>query len=460
MEERIKDERTSRKRRVTGFVVLLLGAASTLATLPNAQAEDSPGKPVESYTYKGPVPDGFSSFDALMKVQHQLDHAARNVVDAAEAAGDTGYSSIKVSVKDHRLSLYWKGSPSAGVQEVLDRLPGGYTFVVNRASYSRIELAKAQQLFTENTMADKAAHISAVYPLPDGSGLGAKAVGDLGAARQLPAVREATVPVTLIPGGEATLEYSRHMDIAPYWGGDLYQTTRDGQTKAVTQCSTAFPVHDLTTGKEEMLTASHCIADIHDKVTVPLKFPTQSLPENRKEVGSILNVDQSYDTAILDMGDLGKRIFRGSPISKSSSPVDGFATNFVGDYVCAGGSETGEHCFLNVEETDVAQITSGWLDGKTHIVFGAVTAQADIGEPAAGHGDSGGPVFTPSDQTVGAVTARGVISSGDIWVSCGDIETEVDPSQLSCGNEVSFVPLDKIVGAGKKLNIYAGPLLW
>jgi hypothetical protein len=136
-------------------------------------------------------------------------------------------------------------------------------------------------------------------------------------------------------------------------------------------------------------------------------------------LGTVVSKDPSDDLLLLSPNGgrtVGPHVYTGpwNAGIPNNMTVVGTASNFVGDWVCTSGSYTGEHCGLHVVALNVLRNVNGFLVPMVQVAAGA-------GVVAAGHGDSGGPVFglTCPCVPVGPfllftrVRARGTISWGE-----------------------------------------------
>ncbi|MBM0258124.1 S1 family peptidase [Micromonospora sp. 4G55] len=181
-------------------------------------------------------------------------------------------------------------------------------------------------------------------------------------------------------------------------------------------------VRGVLNDARQILSAGHCGSN--GQVAYDGGGPTNTM-------GPIINDNNPRDTLMIRVAAAG-RIYTGPYNAATSIGVGGAASDYVGNYVCAGGASSGEHC--NVRVSVVNQfINVGYVIGPVtqanHVTAGAC---------AAAPGDSGGPVY--SYRSDGRVDARGTISAGVTG-------TAVCPGVFANGSStVWYAPLLRPVG--------------
>jgi hypothetical protein len=173
----------------------------------------------------------------------------------------------------------------------------------------------------------------------------------------------------------------RFNDYAPWYGGDRISSTSVG-------CSTGFAA--TYNGAPAMLTASHC----GGVGTTFWNGPTSSNGWN--VMGNVNYSNTNTDVASIGVTSYSTYINVGSdPQVPSQLYVGSWASPVVGEYLCQSGSYTGERCGLRVVDTGqyvclsyVLWICTSWQGPLADVIsiYGSAS-------PAAGHGDSGGPVY-------------------------------------------------------------------
>lgn len=183
---------------------------------------------------------------------------------------------------------------------------------------------------------------------------------------------------------------SRESDWAPYSAGIyLYGS-------AATQypmCTSGMPI--VIAGSRYLVTAAHC----YDPA-LGGTFP-QDVYNGGAKIGRANWADFSQngvDAAIIT-APTGFYLYRAQNTIVSPGPVPW--NSAVGQTVCAGGAFTGERCSLPVDKVNYC---SSYYPNR--ITCGVSTAGAP-GSEAAGHGDSGGPMYilSPSIRISGTIVA-------------------------------------------------------
>jgi hypothetical protein len=123
----------------------------------------------------------------------------------------------------------------------------------------------------------------------------------------------------------------------------------------------------------------------------------------------------------------------------------------VGDSLCTGGAATGWHWSI-IRASGPTLDCRAWVApiglGNCFNVEGSITTVA--GQLIAGHGDSGGPVWTPIngfDQPTSAADARGLISSRpDGWADIAWATTPVLNQPNTCSTAMWFTDIVSAIG--------------
>jgi hypothetical protein len=241
--------------------------------------------------------------------------------------------------------------------------------------------------------------VSAVSQRVDGSGLDLTVLGRSAAARtqsaDAPAQLDATGARQLLasryPGLVATVKSNgtarskgseyyagwRFNDYAPWYGGDRI---REG-------CTTGFPA--VYNGTMEMMTAAHC----GGSGTVFHNGPTTT--GGSTTLGPVTYWNDSTAVAVIDVAGSTNYVNVGPAQNSSVRAVAGWEHPVVGSYLCQSGSYTGETCGLRVVDTNQSVCTSWFLWWCTKYLgpMADVVNSAGSGSYAAGHGDSGAPVY-------------------------------------------------------------------
>jgi hypothetical protein len=142
-----------------------------------------------------------------MQTQMRLVYGADQV---SAAAKDTeGMAGIIVNTDKRELDVYWKGQLPGSVAEAIAKQRNDIGVNLREARYSEAELADVVMRIVEG------GGITSVGPLSDGSGITVGVPDDEASGWDLPAVRAAGVPVTILPYEKAMLASDRQHDNSP-----------------------------------------------------------------------------------------------------------------------------------------------------------------------------------------------------------------------------------------------------
>jgi hypothetical protein len=377
---------------------------------------------------------------AEIDAQSRVDAAADLVLDAVEAEPDTGpdsgFAGIVVSPGQGEVGLYWKGTVPAAVAEAVDRAHAttGIRVAVRPAEFTRRHLLdRADVLVAVDapplppTVAPIAEGIYRVAVLPEGAGLevGIARPAGLdagGVARWVRAARtrlEAAlgVPVHLVVDGPP-MHLSRAADSSPWLGG--------ARIVGESVCSSGFGVRAVGAGSATpfgLLTAAHCRGDSRGRFHNGDRNRVIG-PDDRSGPSA-----SDLDTRRIPVDEAGARIHSGGVgDAEFTRPVRRAGRNVKGDQVCTSGAATGAHCGLVIENVDSYYRPAG------STTWSRVVEATSTGV-AAGQGDSGGPVFTLTED--GGVEARGTVAGGSRNVACGRYHLG------ACTADVFFVDIER-----------------
>ncbi|MCC9307204.1 S1 family peptidase [Kitasatospora sp. RB6PN24] len=394
----------------------------------------------------------------LMSDQEKLDKIVDQITGGLpeyDRAKIPGFSEVEVDAAHRHLRLHWKGEVPASVAKVLAHLPAGFSAEVVPAKYSKAELHAARDKLLSNgqqkDLASKvtpaATRITSVAPAVDGSGLDVTYDEDRGQGRfdvrdsLAPSVRqdktsEVEAAAESLTGVQAHVRYqalsidaqaTREADWSPWQGGGGLQTGGG------TICSTGFGVTRKSDGKKLITTAYHCGAQgPYYTWSGSHAFVGTAKLENASATNDIVGIDPGKNTS-------GNRVWDGPwNMTGYSKAVSGWGNNNVGDMVCTSAANSGAHCWLYIQQTDIS-VTGPNGVTRPDVEF----AYSD--DIAAANGDSGGPVFTGSNDWT-TDEARGVITALDNTMDCGSFTT-ADAWQRKpwCFHGVYYVPIGKIL---------------
>lgn len=337
---------------------------------------------------------------------------------------------------------FWAYGDSAGLEKQIDQaLPADQAWAVNESVRPIAELEQTIMAIAENPAAlPEGMTFVSGSPTEDGSSItiGVETVGGT-------TLRSAAVPkqiegvdVQFVEDEYATLS-SRSRSSAPLISGG--QTWRGA---GVGTCTQGFPVFRLQDSAQNSLTADHCTAAGNENWT----WGGGSISIGKSTAQAPGDTDLELYT---EAGTLSAWMLVGSYNDSSTvAPIRGYLSPVGGNSVCYNGSRSGIVCSNPVDNADTYSCISG---GFLQCYWTRWSTQSS-GIPAAGNGDSGGPVavfgIRESDQTVGAY-GMGVISmiSGAGTTCTGDPST----STRKCSANAGFAPLHRWASAQSTHNL-------
>jgi streptogrisin D len=371
-----------------------------------------------------------------MRAQLPLLAAVARLEEAISRAARRTVGGITISVRDHRVRLYWKGSLPTSLARPVRRLSHDNVAVsVLGARYTRQQLLRYAHDLVRQARYFPGVH--SVSPLPDGSGLevGVAPGSPTAALRRLPVAARVRVEESFEPFQCKTGHfYCRRADTSPYWGGAVATPFNGGG------CSDAFatisPWANLEVGPDGrpvfvhhkfMLTADHCGGGAG----------VNYFAGGAGLMGQGALVNRGVDSVAIRTQS-APRVYDGGvdDASEFSKPVVGIGNNVSGEFVCTSGAATGVHCGIQITSTGGSEKAA---DG--HWIHDVVRADQVDGVLAAGAGDSGGPVFALSEDP-SKVVGMGVILGGgkqaDFPATCTYFSTK-------CSTRVLYVDLFEIL---------------
>ncbi|MDT5037634.1 MAG: hypothetical protein QOE03_2819 [Micromonosporaceae bacterium] len=376
---RLTRNRGSATARRVGVVATGVALVAMAVTAPTpAQAAPDP-RPLPGTLSSSPpadaVPGGFVSWQQLFRAQDRLNRAAGTIL---AAAGD-GYAGIVAAPESRQLRVYWKGSVSPAARSAATK--SGVPVAFLPAAFSQRELvAEAKRVAADPRVASAAAKV-------DGSGLAVTVLTGLrSAATDVPATSR--VPVTVTGTERPQPMLGRQADTPPFSGGSRYDNPALGGS-----CTNGWAADVPGTANVFMISAGHC-GSFGQFVTIPGQSSLNDI---------VSDVDERDTLGVHYPDGVHGAIYRGPFNFAATAPVGGVAADFVGNFVCTGGSFSGEHCGVQVQAVDLF-VNIG------HVIGPETQASAIAGQCAVAPGDSGGPVY--AFQPAGKVEARGTISAG------------------------------------------------
>jgi hypothetical protein len=399
---------------LTSLTVLVIG----LAAGPAHAADDPLGPPGETGEARRsePAPPLSDEETALLRRQDDLMPAAQALTDQSRDAG-SDIAGVEIDVPASLIHVY-RTDPSQPL-----RLPEppreGVRIEVHQAAVDRSTMIEVGTQIRRDaqSLADDGVLVQSTGPAVDGSGVSvAVAVsrpdaetGELERASEVLRQRYGTA-VGEVRGVARPAAYQgdffagmRFNDFPGWWGGDRIVRQVSG---GFISCTSGFPAVRKSNNQPVMLTAAHC----GDVGTVFRNGPRND--GTFKTVGTTVISDVDADVAAIAVSSTDNKINVGSVLAPKQLPITGgWASPVVGQLLCQSGSFTGEVCGLKVVDTDVDNCDLWFifcLDWRGPLSDVINTAGPSF--IAAGHGDSGGPVYRRNAANTG-VTAEGLISS-------------------------------------------------
>lgn len=329
---------------------------------------------------------------ALQKRQAPLLEAAGVAIKASHVKGsDIAGASIDVAAQ--RVDLY-RTKPGAALPAGMAR--AGVTVRVHAAKYSAGQLDKAAESLkaSRKALGDKGVVVSAFSVPVTGAGLDVTLLQAPASAKGAPkslgaAAAKAVLTATLGDYVATTRTSSTTETAKPYFSGWRFNDYPSwyGGDRIAQGCTTGFPA--LFNGAMEMMTATHCGGNGTVFTNGPRSNGTTSY------LGTVISANSGTDVSVIDVAGSSNYINVGPAENSSVRAVGAWQSPVVGSYICQSGSYTGEVCGLRVVDTNQSVCTSYFL----WICTAYMGPMADVvnylgsGYYAAGHGDSGGPLY-------------------------------------------------------------------
>jgi hypothetical protein len=381
--------RTTSHFRLVILVPLALLIAAFAAASATAAAGPKPPKPDKGAAKAGQTPAALPGDQAeTLKKQELLLPVAQGFADQARGA-DSDIAGVTIDVDAGVVHLYRK-NPRKALD--LAGAPNNAKIEVHAAKFSRKELIDAAEQVTRDAQAlgQQQVTVESVGPAVDGSGIQVAVLsndsGDLDRASQLLKSRYGTIvgSVNAVESktSDSELYFNgwRFNDFASWYGGDRLASSTSGCTSGFASTYNNAPA---------ILTASHCGGVGTNWWNGP------NTVGGFRFMGSTVYSDTATDVAAIGAsGSLNINV-GWDPQAASQLYVGSWASPVVGEYLCQSGSYTGERCGLRVVDTAQYVCLSyflWWCTSWQGPLADVISAYGS-GSPAAGHGDSGGPVY-------------------------------------------------------------------
>jgi hypothetical protein len=386
-----------------------------MAAMVSAIVVPTPAVAEAGVTILDAPPPGFSSWQQLFAVQNPLNDAGFRIQSIAQAQATSGYSGFALDVFHNSLDLRWKGQPGPVEQATITQVRTlGIKVNLLPAVYSRAELTAMSDLVQRDAV-DRGTgeRVTRIEPRPDGSGIdvqvrrtstsAVRAASAIGSS--LPNVQRAVAQggVRVTAGAQPGTPFLREADQPMFWGGALILNDAGA-------CSSGFAVNWPQIGKNYIVTAGHCGA-----VGSVWRSGSGALLGTAEGT----SVDRGYDALFINTtpnGGSEGHIYDGPGIyqpGQFDKLVKGASHVGKNGWICLSGALTGAKCATQVDSN--GEITDCDLPPLPCVKVITALGSGNI----AGYGDSGGPVFTLSNNypiAAGTITA----AHGTLDYKCKD----------------------------------------
>lgn len=304
-----------------------------------------------------------------------------------------------------QLEFYSTSAPDSLAVTITEHLPAE-AFRIVPAANSRTAIDTAlQQIAKVGGQIAPDARVVTAYAPPLADELILSVEGDLtsasSGARELLDGSGTSIPVRVEKAADVTPAWRNVSSTSYRFAGAVMRTTTASGSRF---CSTGFLIGELSTGDKGMISADHCGTGTtnHWYYSTSLSSPAQIAPYS----GMLTISPYTFDMGVWEGA--GTTSFYAYTFSgdyqdvATLSAIKGAANPIVNDEVCYSGSYSGHVCDNVVTATGVLVCYS-----PTMCYQGQSFTSQQNGIPAAGNGDSGGPVYTIA---TGGVRAAGIIS--------------------------------------------------
>ncbi len=331
--------------------------------------------------------------DAVLQArQAPLLEAASAAIRASQVKG-SDIAGASIDVAAHRVDLY-RTKPGAALPAGMARK--GVTISVHGAKFTAGQLAKAAETLKANRKAlgEKGVVVSTFSIPVTGAGLDVTLLQPATSAKGAPRMLGASAAKAALAASVGdfigtTRTSSATTKAKPYYNGWRFNDYPAwyGGDRIAQGCTTGFPA--LFNGSMEMMTATHCGGVGTVFSNGPRSNGTTSY------MGTVMSANSGTDVSVINVASSSNYINVGPAENSSVRPVGAWQSPVVGSYVCQSGSYTGEVCGLRVVDTNQSVCTSYFLWVCTAYMgpMADVVNYLGSGYYAAGHGDSGGPLY-------------------------------------------------------------------
>lgn len=352
------------------------------------------------------------------------------VTDIVIADGERAINTVTWDKDTGVLSFYVYGDSSQLAASISETLPKGQEWQIVPSVRPIAELESAIETLAATPSALPAgATFASGQPAPDGSSIevGIETASDRAfRSAPLPDAFEG-IPVSFTQEELAT-PTTRGRTTAPVMSGNYMDN-------GTTSCTTGFPVLRNQDSQYNMLTADHC-ATVQNQTWY---FGGGSHSAGKSTFQAPGDTDLEL---FIEPASLSTWVLVGNHTNNATvAPIRGYVAPVGGNGICYSGSRSGLVCNNAAESADtyscIGFLTCYWTRWTTQAA----------GVPAAGNGDSGGPVIALGQRADGTIGAYGIgvvsmIPGGSPAVCTGDSGVVADGGR-KCSPNVGFAPLGR-----------------
>ncbi len=365
---------------------------------------------------------------ALLRRDQAL--AAAQGLDGQAVGATSDIAGVRLDAQAGVVHVYRKDTARA----LPDGIGAGVEVSVHPARFSHSEMVRAAGRIAHDArlLGEQRVSVQAVGPAIDGSGIelsvvlrGADDAAELSRASSVLHGRYGSIVGRVTGSHRRTSEQElyfggwRFNDFAPWFGGDRIASSLGG-------CTSGFAAD--YNGRPTMLTAAHC---------GPVGTAFYNGPRTNGTylpMGSSVYSNTATDIGAIDVSSYTQYI-NVAPADDATAQlyVPAWDSPVVGQVLCQSGSYTGEVCnLLVVDKSQSVCLTwfLWWCTGWQSPLADVVNLAGPL-VPAAGHGDSGAPVYSRSSDDDGSGTARGLVH-GQLTPNASSAFPDYFPDDLWC----------------------------
>jgi hypothetical protein len=429
-----------RVRSTSRAACLILASLTLLASAASYSASAAPVRTPEA-TVQQPVPNYVPGNPALVNAAVT---AARSILHMGTTTLANEYAGVTLTNKSQNIVVYTKAARAATSTKLEAFLPGRTTLVSVPRSYK--ELQSINDAFTAATDSLVAGGIQPVLWGPDpAQGIEDVQVLNMTDSQQAELTRRFPSQLKLqsIPADQAPKSFSSRIDDSPLWFAGDFIARQSGDNRTCTN----GPATRNAAGQYWIITAEHCFS-LYDTISnwAPSLTPKIGNPNNIIGIVKARDNRASGLDAELINAEGSDEFWAGKTDSPLGQFWRGAAPTMQGSAVCTEGAFEGEVCRLTVIQTGQSGRICEAEDGNGNCTtYRQIThlssAENIVGSgPAAGQGDSGGPVIEYSNGiwAIGTITG-----AGGPQYSCSNWSKQA-PNRL-CSSTVLFTDIGPVL---------------